>query len=190
MFCPKCGAPTTEWANFCERCGYKLVNRNEAFQQSVQHEETLQYNQQKRDPSLQKEHTRRVQINIDSFFGNMFSNYITVMTTQYIRFNGRVSLIQFWQFNIVATIVIWGCTLLGSALSEVWENDLMYIAWIAHLLPILGMFVRRLHDCNMQGWWILSQAIPILELIIILKVMFWPGDDGPNRFGDVPGPLT
>lgn len=72
------------------------------------------------------------------------------MTTQYIRFNGRVSLIQFWQFNIVATIVIWGCTLLGSALSEVWENDLMYIAWIAHLLPILGMFVRRLHDCNMQ----------------------------------------
>ena len=48
--------------------------------------------------------------------------------------------------------------------------------------------VRRWHDLNASGWWILINAIPYLgQLATIIVCGFIPGTRGPNRFG--PDPL-
>jgi uncharacterized membrane protein YhaH (DUF805 family) len=48
--------------------------------------------------------------------------------------------------------------------------------------------IRRWHDLNASGWWILINAIPYLGyLATIIVCGFIPGTRGPNRFG--PDPL-
>jgi uncharacterized membrane protein YhaH (DUF805 family) len=56
---------------------------------------------------------------------------------------------------------------------------------IATFIPLLSVNVRRLHDVNRSGWWLLIE----LTVIGILLILFWcckKGDEGENRFGPKP----
>ncbi len=64
---------------------------------------------------------------------------------------------------------------------------------LATLIPNIAVTVRRLHDRDMSGWWylgfIVASIIPLIGLlasIAFIVVMFLPGTDGPNRFGEDP----
>lgn len=69
----------------------------------------------------------------------------------------------------------------------------MYILLII-ILSISGisLTVRRLHDLDKTGWFVLIQFlnfIPVLSLFALafnLYVMFFPGTDGPNPYGEDP----
>lgn len=43
--------------------------------------------------------------------------------------------------------------------------------------------IRRCHDIDISGWWNLLVAIPLVNLVYTLFLMFKRGTDGPNRFG-------
>ncbi len=51
----------------------------------------------------------------------------------------------------------------------------------------LAITVRRLHDCNRSGWWLLS----FLTVVGMAPLVYWlvldGGTHGPNRFGPDPG---
>jgi uncharacterized membrane protein YhaH (DUF805 family) len=53
-------------------------------------------------------------------------------------------------------------------------------------LPMLALQVRRLHDSDKSGWWVLVSMIPYFGLGAILWLMLQPGIWGPNRFGNDP----
>jgi uncharacterized membrane protein YhaH (DUF805 family) len=53
---------------------------------------------------------------------------------------------------------------------------------LALILPSLAVAVRRLHDIDRTGWWLLIAATAIGTLVLI----YWaclPGTSGRNRFG-------
>ena len=54
---------------------------------------------------------------------------------------------------------------------------LIYVFGFA--IPQISCAVRRMHDTDRSGWWIL---VPIAGLIFT----FLPGTPGPNRFGPDP----
>jgi hypothetical protein len=54
------------------------------------------------------------------------------------------------------------------------------------LLPGLAVSVRRLHDINKSGWWLLIVFIPLIGGLILLLFMVRPGDEGRNEFGPDP----
>jgi uncharacterized membrane protein YhaH (DUF805 family) len=54
---------------------------------------------------------------------------------------------------------------------------------LATVLPLLPVSVRRLHDLDRSGWWILLDLIPRIGGIILLIWACTKGTDGPNRFG-------
>jgi Protein of unknown function (DUF805) len=56
------------------------------------------------------------------------------------------------------------------------------------LLPGIAVSIRRLHDLDRTGWWILLALIPLIGWIILLIWYISKGTDGPNRFG--PDPLA
>lgn len=58
--------------------------------------------------------------------------------------------------------------------------SLIYI--LAVLLPTIGVTVRRLHDTDKSGWWMLISLIPIVGLILIIFLVK-KGTEGENRFG-------
>lgn len=46
--------------------------------------------------------------------------------------------------------------------------------------------IRRMHDLNKSGWWLLISFIPYVDLVFSLYVIFAPGTRGPNRYGEDP----
>lgn len=54
---------------------------------------------------------------------------------------------------------------------------------VVTFVPSLALHIRRLHDQNRSGWWILLFLIPRIGSLILLVMMALPGTQGPNRFG-------
>ena len=59
--------------------------------------------------------------------------------------------------------------------------------YLITFLPSLAVSLRRLHDVNKTGKWILLLFVPILNFLITIAFIIWtlsPGTDGANNYGD------
>lgn len=132
---------------------------------------------------------------------HVFRNYVT--------FEGRASRSEFWWWYLFTSIVsflvfipvipwytellnasaseavalpaLTGLATFGLALSTIWS--------LAILLPTIAVAVRRLHDTNRSGWWLLLWFLTCCFGIgAIILIIFWvlPSTPGPNRFGEGP----
>jgi len=57
---------------------------------------------------------------------------------------------------------------------------------LAMLVPWLAVTVRRLHDTDRSGWWLLILFVPLIGQIILFVFLVTGGTRGPNRFGPDP----
>lgn len=48
------------------------------------------------------------------------------------------------------------------------------------------MDVRRLHDLDLSGWWMLLMLVPLVNIFFALYMLFFKGTDGPNQYGEDP----
>lgn len=115
-----------------------------------------------------------------------FGGAIQLALRNYVNFRGRSSRAAYW-FFVLASILLGFVTGAVDAALFGWQvNDPQLVSNITSLLlilPALGLAVRRLHDVNRSGWWLL--LVP--TLIGIIPVVFWlcqQGDRFTNRFGD------
>ena len=46
------------------------------------------------------------------------------------------------------------------------------------------MTVRRLHDTDRSGWWILIDLIPFIGPIVLLVFLCIDSSRGPNKYGE------
>lgn len=52
------------------------------------------------------------------------------------------------------------------------------------IIPGITMSVRRLHDSNKRGWWLLLGLIPYGGIVVLILLLL--DSDGANRFGSSP----
>jgi uncharacterized membrane protein YhaH (DUF805 family) len=109
-----------------------------------------------------------------------------VVLERYAQFTGRSSRAEFWWYflaNIIVSIVL---NVLTAAASIFWVPYVIYS--LAVLIPGLAVGIRRLHDTNRTGWWLLIALVPIVGIIVL--IVFWAGEGtpGPNQYG-VPEPV-
>ena len=103
---------------------------------------------------------------------------------RYVDFQGRSSRSEYWWF-ILFYIIVYVVLLLAAAVVPI-LGILALVFVLAIILPSLAVSIRRLHDLDKSGWWILISFVPIIGLILL----YWfclKGTDGDNRFG--PDPL-
>jgi uncharacterized membrane protein YhaH (DUF805 family) len=102
--------------------------------------------------------------------------YIEVMK-KYAVFKGRARRKEYWMFillnMLVAFVVGFVDGLIGTA------PALGGLYNLAVLLPSIAVAVRRLHDSDRSGWWLL---VPIVNLVFLIQ----DGTQGSNRFGPSP----
>ena len=79
-----------------------------------------------------------------------------------------------------------GMTLFGFNTTGV--NPIGVIVSLGTLLPGLAVSVRRLHDIDRVGWWVLLALIPVIGAIVLIYWACLRGTVGANRFG--PDPLA
>ena len=66
------------------------------------------------------------------------------------------------------------------------DGDLNWIGAIISILPfVVGVFlgIKRLHDFDKSGWFMLLGLIPFVNFIFAIALLVWPGNPGDNRFG-------
>jgi uncharacterized membrane protein YhaH (DUF805 family) len=107
---------------------------------------------------------------------------------KYAVFSGRSRRMEYWYFvlfNIMVSIVLAGIdALLGTFTSYI--GLLSGIYGLAVLIPTLALTVRRLHDIDRSGWWILIGLVPLIGAIVLLVFAVMEGTPGSNRYGPNP----
>ena len=114
-----------------------------------------------------------------------FGQAISAGFSNYVNFSGRACRSEYWYwilFIIIADIV---AAIIDQALGIQLVTGLFGLVTI---IPNIAIAIRRLHDLDRTGWWILLGFIPLIGWIILLIWYVTKGTDGPNRFG--PDPLA
>lgn len=110
------------------------------------------------------------------------------MTVPGFSFRGRVGRAQFalWWFlgSFTALIVALGAVKLDSAAGDVGFGLLGIVLCIPILLFVWSLYVRRLHDFGLSGWWTVLFLIPYLGALFVLPLFVVPGTKGGNRFNE------
>ena len=119
-----------------------------------------------------------------------FKDAISSGFRNYIGFGGRAARSEYWYWvlfifllQILALLI--DMTLFGFNTTGV--NPIESIVALATFLPGLAVSVRRLHDIDRSGWWVLLAFIPVIGWIVLIYWACLRGTVGTNRFG--PDPL-
>jgi uncharacterized membrane protein YhaH (DUF805 family) len=115
--------------------------------------------------------------------------YLTVLK-RYAEFSGRSRRKEYWMFTLYNTVIVTVLyiaglvTLLRGNIYMVFFG-LLFLYWLGVLVPSLAVAVRRLHDIDKSGWFLLIGFIPVagIALIVLLALDGTPGD---NRYGPNP----
>jgi uncharacterized membrane protein YhaH (DUF805 family) len=117
-----------------------------------------------------------------------FTDAVRSVLGQYAVFRGRARRAEYWWFALFAGLV----TLVAAAIDAVLGTSsaadmglVQVVVWLALLLPSLAVTVRRLHDTNRSGWWVLVGLLPILSLVLVVFLLL-DGNPHANRFGSSP----
>lgn len=109
--------------------------------------------------------------------------------SKYATFSGRSSRSAFWWWTLFYVLVIVAASILDEAVNTPVISGLAYLVLF---IPNLAVLVRRLHDTNRSGWWVLIGFVPLAGFIVL--IVFACTDSGPpNKYGDGPdgrGDLT
>lgn len=108
--------------------------------------------------------------------------FIDVIKKQYINFEGRATRQQYWMyilFYFVLSIIV---GIIGSILGDTVYNILNFLVTLGLLLPTLSIGVRRLHDTDRSGWWLLISLLPFIGGLVLLVFFCLPSTEGENRF--------
>ncbi|MFP4154638.1 MAG: DUF805 domain-containing protein [Halothiobacillaceae bacterium] len=110
-------------------------------------------------------------------------HYLNVLR-KYAVFSGRSGRREYWMFFLINVLITLAILATESALGMPMLLGSLYSLFI--LLPGLAVTVRRLHDSDRPGWWILVALIPLIGPLVLLFFMVQPTQGAPNRFGAPP----
>ena len=113
---------------------------------------------------------------------------------KYFDFSSRSSRSEYWFFSLFIFLI----SLLGYFIEYLITGDVLIdklladpnvitnseiIIQLSIFIPAISLCVRRLHDVNRRGWWLLI-SLTIIGLIPLLYLSgFKKGDEEANRFG-------
>lgn len=115
--------------------------------------------------------------------------YLSVLK-QYAVFKGRARRREYWffiLFNLIASVVLTVIDFMTGFLDlELGIGLLSGLYSLAVLIPSLAVTVRRLHDTDRSGWWLLIGLVPLIGAVVLLVFMLLDGTPGDNQHGANP----
>ena len=117
-------------------------------------------------------------------------NWYLQVLKKYAVFSGRARRKEYWfffLFNIIASIVLTVIDVtVGSFSATSGVGLLSGIYGLAVIIPSIAVGVRRLHDIDRTGWWLLIAFVPLIGVIVLLVFALLPGTAGDNQYGPDP----
>src|SRR5271155_5587853 len=100
--------------------------------------------------------------------------------SNYVKFSDRALRSEYWYWVLFSFLGILITAIIDGALGITLTYPLF---GLATFLPSLAAAVRRLHDIDRSGWWILLVLIPLVGSIVLIIWHCTKGTAGANRFG-------
>lgn len=111
-----------------------------------------------------------------------FPDAVRSALSQYAVFSGRARRAEYWWFVLFYVIAYVVAAVIDQALGA---PVLTLIVALGLLVPSLAVSVRRLHDTDRSGWWLLLGLIPFGGIVVLVFECL-DGQPGPNRYGPSP----
>jgi len=109
---------------------------------------------------------------------------------KYAVFSGRSRRKEYWFFVLFVVIISIVLSIIDALIGAYDGSSgvglLSGIFSLAVLIPGIAVSVRRLHDTDRSGWWILLGLIPIIGHIILIVFYVQDSTPGTNRYGPNP----
>ena len=119
----------------------------------------------------------RFNIMITNIFEDLTNSVISCFN-KYFDFETRSSRKEFWYWQLFRILMFLSITYLES----LGLSGLLFISNFIFLIPEIAVSIRRLHDINKSGWWILL-TLTIIGIIPLTYFYCIKGDDGANDYG-------
>ena len=107
------------------------------------------------------------------------NGYLNAMR-RYFEFGGRSSRYEFWFFVLFVTIFSIVASFIDGLLFGADQESVGIISPIVslvHLIPGIAVSVRRLHDIDRTGWWILLPFVALVVMAVLLGVVMLTAED-------------
>jgi len=123
---------------------------------------------------------------------------------RYAEFSGRSRRMEFWMwvlFTVIVSVVLgvidgilgfsttrssMSTSATGAGFSTMSSIGILGGIWsLGTLIPSIAVSVRRLHDTDRSGWWILLPALPYLAGIVVIVIGAASGSFGLAGLGGV-----
>ena len=114
---------------------------------------------------------------------------------RYADFSGRSRRKEYWMFFLFVMIVYAVILIAGGGFGSLEEpgalfsglTGILFLLFVlVSFIPSIAVQVRRLHDQNRTGWWILIGFVPLVGGLILLVFMLLDGTPGENDYGPDP----
>ena len=123
-------------------------------------------------------------------------DYLWMPLKRYADFSGRSRRREYWTWTLavlLAEILLYGlifaaATRAGGEMTQTVGAlfTILVIFLLATFIPSIAVSVRRLHDQEKSGLYVLVAVIPLAGLLALFVLMALPGTPGPNRYGPDP----
>jgi uncharacterized membrane protein YhaH (DUF805 family) len=119
-------------------------------------------------------------------------NWYLKALTNYMDFSGRARRKEYWFFILFNLLISVALTIIDGVIGlysiETGVGLFSGIYSLVILIPSIAVGVRRLHDTNRSGWWLLILFIPLIGVIILIVFMASDSNPEKNQYG--PNPKT
>lgn len=140
------------------------------------------------------------------WYGISFPKAFTRFWKKYATFSGRASRSEYWWWALWSFLITIVVSIIGSVIAVATGDytassqasatganasfntnsplatGLLGLWYLAVLIPSIAIQVRRLHDANFRGWWVLLNLIPFLGQIAVFIFTLLPSNPQGERF--------
>ena len=109
--------------------------------------------------------------------------YLTVLQ-KYAVFSGRAQRKEYWMFLLFNCIISIAIGFVEGLVGSPGFIGGLYS--LAILIPSIAVSIRRLHDIDRTGWWLLIGLIPLIGAIVLIIFAVQDSQPGDNQYGENP----
>lgn len=117
-------------------------------------------------------------------------NWYLHVLKNYATFSGRARRKEYWMFflfNVLISLGLGVLDIVAGTYSVEYETGFFSALYsLLVLIPSIAVSVRRLHDTNRSGWWVVISLIPIIGVLVLFVFTCLDSQPGTNRFGANP----